>query len=112
VLALHIPTLTWSTLVDYGETRAAPWGDVLQVTGADATNVLAEVYSPFGSSRIELIARDSGQRTTIAHPGGWSPVCPLLHGGHVYWLSGVSNTLNVYDIAAGTRTTIPAPIPD
>lgn len=112
VLALHIPTLSWSTLVDYGETRAAPWGDIVQVTGADVANVLAEVFTPLGSSRIELIARDSGQRTTIARAPGQSPVCPLLHDGHVYWLSGVSNTLNVYDIAAGTRHAIPVQIPD
>jgi hypothetical protein len=112
LLALHIPTLTWSTLVDYGETRVVPWGDLLHVLGADATNVLAEVFSPFGGSRIELINRTSGQQTTIAREFTGVVVNPLLHNGQVYWLNGRQNELTVFDIAAGTRRRIPVPIPD
>jgi hypothetical protein len=112
LLALHISTLTWSTLADYGETRPSPWGDLLYVTGADATNVLAEFTTPYGSDRIELVARASGERTTIAQPSGGLPVIPLLQGGRVYWLSNTLDVLNVYDIAAGTRNAIPVPIPD
>jgi hypothetical protein len=112
LLALHIPTLTWSTLVDYGETRVVPWGDLLHVLGADATHVLAEVYRPFGGSRIELIDRSSGQQTTVTQEFTGVPVNPLLHDGRVYWLNGRQNELSVFDITAGTRRTVRVPIPN
>ena len=112
VQALHIPTLTWSVLADYGESSSVAFAPAtLVVTGADDTHVLAQHSVPFRQARLDLISRTSGERQEIDQSTGFNvgPWCAHLCEGRVYW---IDDGLVVHDLASGERATTPLNVPN
>lgn len=115
VHTLHIPTMTWEMLVDYGES-AAPWyaTPLTYVRGADETHVLAEYIDRLRETRIELIEIGSGESVLIDRTEGlWGPqYCPQLHANRVYWTDETLGVLVIYDVSTAQRETVPLPVLD
>ena len=105
VQVLDIATLEWRTLVEYDGTDDGFMPQMLFVRGADATHVLAQVYTPFVGCRLEVIERASGAHTAIAESLGFfaEPFAAHLDDGIAYWIDEGLEQLVSYDIDAAQR---------
>ena len=109
VQILHIPTLTWQTLAEYdgsGDDAFTP--EAVYTVGADETHVVAMPFKSFAGCWLEVIDRESGERTRIAQTLGFfaTPYCVSFDNGVVYWTDDSETELVRYDVATGTQHTV------
>lgn len=116
VEALHIPTLTWETLADYGDAGTSVlFPESVFVRGANSDYVLVEHIDRSSVARVELIDRETGTRQEVgwaATAFGGAVLHPQLGGDLVHWLDDADRELVTYDITTGAKTTTTVNVPN
>jgi len=109
IILFHIPTQSWSKLAEYDNMGGLFYAAVVYPTGIDDQHVVAYRYDmmQFGSQYIELLDIQTGDRQVIYEGESYYTLSPIMCENQVYSVDTSTCSLAVYDIAAGTRSTLP-----